>query len=70
MLFRSGEDPIPGVSSALIAKDLDSATFNPSMVEVAQEVANFAQAGDVVITLGAGDVNALVPVIIENINAI
>jgi len=69
-VYGAGEDPIPGVSSALIAKDLDSATFNPSMVEVAQEVANFAQAGDVVITLGAGDVNALVPVIIENINAI
>ena len=39
------------------------------MIEVANEVAKSAQSGDLIITLGAGDVNALVPVILENLNA-
>ena len=43
--------------------------FNPSMIEVVEEVVKEVKTGDLVMTLGAGDVNALVPVILESLNA-
>lgn len=68
-IYSAGENPIPGLSSKLIADGVKNSIFNPSMIEVANEVAKSAQSGDLIITLGAGDVNALVPVILENLNA-
>jgi UDP-N-acetylmuramate--alanine ligase len=37
------------------------------MIEVANQVINSAQPGDVVLLLGAGDVNSLAPVIIDGL---
>jgi UDP-N-acetylmuramate--alanine ligase len=68
-IYSAGENPIPGVSSKLIADGVENSVFNPSMIEVASAVAKSAQSGDLIITLGAGDVNALVPVILDNLNA-
>jgi UDP-N-acetylmuramate--alanine ligase len=33
--------------------------FEPSMIEVVNEVVALAKSGDVILTLGAGDVNSL-----------
>jgi UDP-N-acetylmuramate--alanine ligase len=50
-----------GVSSLLIAKNLSSekVKYEPSMIQVVEEVASLAKPGDVIITLGAGDVSSL-----------
>ncbi len=60
-VYAASEQPIPGVSSLLIIKDMksDQAKFEPSMVQVVSEVAMMAKSGDVIITLGAGDVSSL-----------
>ena len=60
-VYAASEQPIPGVSSLLIIKDMksDQAKFEPSMVQVVSEVAKMAKSGDVIITLGAGDVSSL-----------
>jgi UDP-N-acetylmuramate--alanine ligase len=41
--------------------------FEPSMIEVVTEAAKMAKSGDVIITLGAGDVNLLVPLILQTL---
>ena len=38
------------------------------MLEVAEKVANSAQSGDLIILLGAGDVNTLAPYILDLLN--
>ena len=71
-IYSAGEAPIPGVSSLLIAQKLvtDGAAlvqYEPSMIEVANQVINSAKPGDVIVLLGAGDVNSLAPVILDGL---
>ena len=60
-VYAASEKPISGVSSLLIAKNMTDAQvkFEPSMLTVVSEVAAMAKSGDVIITLGAGDVSSL-----------
>ena len=66
MLFRSaGEDPIPGISSAALAAairrlkpDLPVAVTS-NLDELTDAVVERSQAGDLVLAMGAGDVNGL-----------
>ena len=60
-VYAASEKPISGVSSLLIAKNMTDAQvkFEPSMLTVVSEVAAMAKNGDVIITLGAGDVSSL-----------
>ncbi len=66
-VYPAGEIPIPGVTSALISRAATSTSISlePSMVNVVQEVLEIAQPGDLIVTLGAGDVNSLAPVIVQ-----
>jgi UDP-N-acetylmuramate--alanine ligase len=68
-VYAASEDPIPGVSSLLITRDMNSETsrFEPSMVDAVAHVVEMAQPGDVIVTMGAGDVNALAPVILQSL---
>jgi UDP-N-acetylmuramate--alanine ligase len=68
-IYSAGEKPLPGVTSANIAKLTPNSIYNPSMVEVVEEVSRIAKSGDLIMTLGAGDVSALGPVILESLNA-
>lgn len=65
-VYPASEAPIPGVTSALIsrASEVNTITLEPSMVKVVDDVLALAKPGDLIITLGAGDVNSLAPVII------
>lgn len=65
-IYPASEDPIPGVTSALIAQRIsdDVALVEPSMVEIVNKVVAEARPGDVIMTLGAGDVSSLAPVIL------
>jgi len=69
----SGEDPIPGVTGAVIAADVPLPTecvvFEPDSGAVAARLANWARPGDVVVTAGAGDVTTLGPRILELLGA-
>jgi len=60
-VYPASEKPIAGVTSALIAGKMTSekVTYEPSMPTVVESVAQFAKPGDVIVTLGAGDVNSL-----------
>lgn len=66
-VYAASEPAIPGVSSILIANEMNSSQvkFEPSMLEVVNSAVAIAQSGDVIITLGAGDVNLLVPLILQ-----
>ena len=64
-VFGAREDPEPGVSGALIADAIPlpdgRVRFVPHWVEVPAVVAGIARAGDLVITMGAGDITVLGP---------
>ncbi len=68
-IYAASEPPIPGVSSILIANSMasDKVTFEPSMIDVVSSAVNEAETGDLIITLGAGDVNLLVPLILQTL---
>ena len=61
----SGEDPIPGVTGAVIAGDVplpaDRVVFEPETAAVPALLASWARPGDVVVTGGAGDVTTVGP---------
>ena len=66
-VYPASEQPIPGVTSQLItrASESGSVSYVPSMLDAVSTVVNLAQPGDLIMTLGAGDVNSLAPVIIQ-----
>jgi len=69
-IYPASEAPIPGVSSKNITDLMKSphAKFEPSMLAIVDEVLSAASSGDVILTLGAGDVNSLAPVILQALN--
>ena len=66
-VYPASETPIPGVTSQLITRSSNTGSvfYQPSMLGVVQEVLEVAQPGDVIMTLGAGDVNSLAPVLVQ-----
>ena len=59
-VFAPGEDPIPGASGQSMASHVplpaDQVLFEPSWSAVAGHLAERARPGDIVMTLGAGDI--------------
>jgi UDP-N-acetylmuramate--alanine ligase len=68
-VYAASEEPIPGITSNLIARGQSAEKFHyqPSMIEVIDEIASKVQPGDVVLTLGAGDVNSIGPVLLTSL---
>jgi UDP-N-acetylmuramate--alanine ligase len=66
-VYAAREDPIPGVTGAMVALPPGQVWFEPSWSAVPALVASIARAGDVVITIGAGDVTMVGPVILEQL---
>ncbi len=66
-IYPASEAPIPGVTAQLITRHSDSGTifYEPSMLDVVAKVVEVALPGDLIMTLGAGDVNSLAPVLIQ-----
>lgn len=68
-VFAAREDPEPGVTGALIANHVplppQRVRFEPSWSAVPALVAGLAREGDLVLTLGAGDVTLAGPEILE-----
>ena len=67
-IYAASEKPIPGISSELIAEKMQHGHFIPNFVSASERVIELAKPGDVIITLGAGDVNSLAPIIAEGLH--
>jgi UDP-N-acetylmuramate--alanine ligase len=65
-IYAAREDPEPGVTGALVSGAVPdgAAQFLPDRASAPAAVAGLAKPGDVVLTMGAGDVTALGPLIL------
>jgi UDP-N-acetylmuramate--alanine ligase len=66
-VYAASEKPIEGVNSKIITSKMRKGEYIPNFVEVTDSVIADAQPGDVIITLGAGDVSSLAPIIVEGL---
>ncbi len=70
-IYGAREDPIPGVSGRVIAEEAlrveptARIRYVPSRKTMVEEVSSIARPADVVVTMGAGDITAAVPMILE-----
>ena len=68
-VFGAREDPVPGVTGALVADAVPlppgRVVFEPSWSAAAPALAARARSGDVVVTMGAGDVSMVGPEVLE-----
>lgn len=64
-VYSAGEPPIIGVSGRIVAEAVEAAggiaSYVPRIADVPDRVVSIASAGDVVVLMGAGDVNSIVP---------
>ncbi|WP_063053718.1 UDP-N-acetylmuramate--L-alanine ligase [Nocardia arthritidis] len=69
-VYGAREKPLPGVNGALVAQSVTKPVhYQPDMSRVGRQVAGLALPGDVVITMGAGDVTMLGPQILDGLRA-
>lgn len=68
-VFAPGEDPIPGASGQTLAANVplppEHVVFEPSWSAVPAHLADRASSGDIVMTLGAGDISMMGPEVLE-----
>jgi UDP-N-acetylmuramate--alanine ligase len=66
-VYAAREDPVPGVTGELVAAAVPGgrARFVPSAAAVPAVIGELAKPGDVVLTMGAGDITKLGPVLLE-----
>lgn len=67
-VYGAREDPIPGVTGALVADRFTDAArvdFLPDWQDAADRVGQIARAGDLVMTLSCGDVYRIIPQLLE-----
>ncbi len=66
-VYAAREDPEPGVTGRLVADAVPGgrARFVPDRAQIPAVIAAIAQPGDVVLTMGAGDVTLLGPQLVE-----
>jgi UDP-N-acetylmuramate--alanine ligase len=72
-IYGAREDPVPGVTGAMVADAVPlppgRVLFEPSWSAAAPALAARARAGDLVITMGAGDVSMVGPEVLEALRA-
>ena len=70
-VFAPGEEFIPGASGQTLANNVpllaENVVFEPSWSEVSQHLVDRAQPGDIIMTLGAGEIGLLCAEIIEKL---
>jgi UDP-N-acetylmuramate--alanine ligase len=66
-VYGAREDPVPGVTGALVAEHVphEHVLFEPSWSAVPAAVVERVAPGDLVVTLGAGDVTLLGPEVLR-----
>lgn len=67
-VFAPGEEPIPGASGSTMASNVplppEQVIFEPSWSNVPRHLVDHAKPGDIVMTLGAGDIGMMCPEIL------
>jgi len=66
-VYAASEQAIPGISSQLIVDRMQQGEFIPNFIDATQSLIESAQPGDVILTLGAGDVSSLAPIIVAGL---
>jgi UDP-N-acetylmuramate--alanine ligase len=66
-IYAASEKPIVGISSESIVEKMTNGKFIPNFIDAVEAVVKSAKPGDVIITLGAGDVSSLAPIIVEEL---
>jgi UDP-N-acetylmuramate--alanine ligase len=66
-VYAASEKPIPGITSQTITEQMTNGHFIPNFLEATEWVIAQAKPGDVILTLGAGDVNSLAPIISDGL---
>lgn len=64
-IYAAREEPIEGVTSELIARDVPGSIVIENLEEAALAVADATDVGDLCLTMGAGDVTTMAPVILD-----
>lgn len=68
-VYGSSEKQIPGVSGQSITALMKNGSFEPNFMTVVASAVAMAKPGDVILTLGAGDVSSLAPILVEALSA-
>jgi UDP-N-acetylmuramate--alanine ligase len=72
-VYGAREDPVPGVTGAMVAEAVplpaERVAFEPSWSATAPALAARARDGDLVLTMGAGDVSMVGPEVLEALRA-
>jgi UDP-N-acetylmuramate--alanine ligase len=71
-IYAASEKPIEGITGEILARQITEtedrkAEYVPSFEEAARAVTAVAQDGDMILTLGAGSVSQLGPMILEKL---
>ncbi len=70
-VFAPGETPIPGASGQTMAANVplppECVIFEPSWSAVAQDLIGDARSGDIIMTLGAGDIGLIATEVVERL---
>nr|NLD41502.1 UDP-N-acetylmuramate--L-alanine ligase [Actinomycetales bacterium] len=66
-IYGAREAPVPGVTAALITSRMERGRHVPERMAAATVIAREARPGDLVLTMGAGDVTELADVILEQL---
>jgi len=73
-VYPAGEAPVPGVNGKTFLNVIldhpghPEATYVPKRIDVVPALLEKAQPGDLILTLGAGDVTSIGPQIIDALN--
>jgi UDP-N-acetylmuramate--alanine ligase len=72
-VYGAREDPVPGVTGAMVAEAVplppERVVFEPSWSAAAPALAARARPGDLVLTMGAGDISMVGPEVLEALRA-
>jgi UDP-N-acetylmuramate--alanine ligase len=68
-IYAANEEPIPGVDAELLVARMrdTSAHYEPDFAGAVAHVSNVAEPGDLILTLGAGSVSQLAPLILATL---
>ncbi|MFM6968169.1 MAG: UDP-N-acetylmuramate--L-alanine ligase [Microbacteriaceae bacterium] len=67
-VYGAREDPIPGVTGELVSNafaDHDKVAYCPNWADAARVAAEYAQSGDIIMTLSCGDVYRIIPQVVS-----
>ena len=67
-IYAASEKPIDGVTSESIVQKMKHGRFIPNFMQAVDSAISIAKPGDVIITLGAGDVSSLAPIIVQGLS--